>query len=182
MRYIDIVYPGKEFLLEMAENWQIHWKDYYRILQIHPLAEPEVVKAAYERLARKYHPDKNQGAASDRMKDLNEAFEVISDAVKRGRYYSVYCRRMMASPGIPRPRDTAPPVSANEPVIVTSRLGDTIEFVFRLIGILIALFAVIFFWLKYADSHSNVWLFVAAITSLLTIPFLFRLVAGVFKQ
>jgi len=63
----------------MRENWEINWKDYYKILQVHPLAEPEVVKAAFDRLARKYHPDINKDqTALARMKDLNEAFEIIN--------------------------------------------------------------------------------------------------------
>lgn len=75
----------------MKENWEIYWKDYYKILQIHPLAEPEVVKAAYDRLARKYHPDVNDNqTALARMKDLNEAFEIINSPIKRTRYDKVY--------------------------------------------------------------------------------------------
>jgi hypothetical protein len=61
------------------EPWALHWKDYYKILQVHVSAEPEVIKAAYDKLARKYHPDVNQNpTASERMKDINEAFEVLS--------------------------------------------------------------------------------------------------------
>ncbi len=75
----------------MKENWEIHWKDYYKILQIHPLAEPEVVKVAYNKLAQKYHPDTNKDStASVRMKDLNEAFEIISNPQKRTLYDTQY--------------------------------------------------------------------------------------------
>jgi Leucine-rich repeat (LRR) protein len=75
----------------MRENWEIHWKDYYQILQVHPSAEPEVIKAAYDRLARKYHPDVNQtSTASQKMKDLNEAFEILGNPEKKARYDSVY--------------------------------------------------------------------------------------------
>lgn len=35
----------------MQEPWEINWKDYYRILQVHPTAEQEVIKGAYDRLA-----------------------------------------------------------------------------------------------------------------------------------
>ncbi|MFC1972373.1 DnaJ domain-containing protein, partial [Chloroflexota bacterium] len=52
----------------MRENWEIHWKDYYQILQVQPSAEPEVIKGAYDRLSRKYHPDVNKSStASQRM-------------------------------------------------------------------------------------------------------------------
>lgn len=58
--------------------------DYYTILQVNPRAEPEVIQAAYRRLAAKYHPDVNPSPeAVERMKLLNVAYEVLSDPVKR---------------------------------------------------------------------------------------------------
>ena len=55
----------------MPENWEIHWEDYYEILQIHHSAEPEIIKAAYGKLAQKYHPDINKDpAAGERMKKI----------------------------------------------------------------------------------------------------------------
>lgn len=75
----------------MPENWEINWKDYYRILQVHPTAEQEVVKAAYDKLARKYHPDMNQSPSStQKMKDINEAYEILSNLEKRRVYHQVY--------------------------------------------------------------------------------------------
>ena len=62
-------------------------KDYYAILQVHPRAEPEVIEAAYRRLSRKYHPDvRGQADAGHRMRELNEAFEVLSDPARRRAY------------------------------------------------------------------------------------------------
>jgi len=62
-------------------------KDYYAILQVHPRAEPEVIEAAYRRLSRKYHPDvSSQADAGQRMQELNEAFEVLSDPARRQAY------------------------------------------------------------------------------------------------
>ncbi len=62
-------------------------KDYYAILQVSAHAEREVIDAAYRRLARKYHPDVDPGPdAADRMRDLNEAYEVLSDPGKRREY------------------------------------------------------------------------------------------------
>jgi curved DNA-binding protein CbpA len=82
----------------MKENWEIHWKDYYKTLQTDPLAEPEVVKAAYDRLARKYHPDRNKEVTSvKRMTDLNEAFEILSNPEKRKRYYEAYLQKQAGS-------------------------------------------------------------------------------------
>ncbi len=62
-------------------------KDYYAILQVDPRAEPEVIEAAYRRLSRKYHPDVSEKAdAGQRMRELNEAFEVLSDPARRRAY------------------------------------------------------------------------------------------------
>lgn len=61
--------------------------DYYEILQVSPDAEQEVIEAAYRRLARKYHPDVNRDArAVERMRQLNEAFEILGDPAKRADY------------------------------------------------------------------------------------------------
>ena len=58
--------------------------DYYTILQVDPCAEPEVIKAAYRRLAANHHPDVDPSPeATERMKLLNAAYEVLSDPVKR---------------------------------------------------------------------------------------------------
>ena len=58
--------------------------DYYTVLQVNPRAEPEVIQAAYRRLAVKYHPDVDPSpGAMERMKLLNAAYEVVSDPVKR---------------------------------------------------------------------------------------------------
>ena len=64
-------------------------KDYYKILQISPDAAPEVIQMAYKALAKKYHPDLNPDnaeQAQEQMKELNAAFEVLSNPEKRARY------------------------------------------------------------------------------------------------
>jgi len=82
----------------MREQWEIHWKDYYKILQIDPSAEPEVVDGAYVRLAKKYAPDVNKDpGANDRMKDLNEAKEVLKDPERRKRYHDEWLRESRRS-------------------------------------------------------------------------------------
>ena len=61
--------------------------DYYAILQVAPSAEQEVIDAAYRRLAAKYHPDVNHSAgALERMKQMNVAYDVLSDPRKRAEY------------------------------------------------------------------------------------------------
>ena len=57
----------------MREPWQIHWRDYYDILQVTSTAEVEVIEGAYRRLAAKYHPDKGATADEERMKLIGEA-------------------------------------------------------------------------------------------------------------
>jgi DnaJ-class molecular chaperone len=63
-------------------------KDYYEVLGVGHGATEEQVKAAYRKLARKFHPDLNPGdkAAEDRFKELQEAYDVLSDAEKRKLY------------------------------------------------------------------------------------------------
>lgn len=74
--------------------------DYYRILQVHPKAEKEVIDAAYRRLASKYHPDVSKVSdAAERMKQINAAYEVLSDPDRRAAYDAA--RGMAASPGTP---------------------------------------------------------------------------------
>ena len=56
-------------------------KDYYKALGVAKTAKPAEIKAAYRKLARKYHPDANKGDASaeERFKEISEAYSVLSD-------------------------------------------------------------------------------------------------------
>lgn len=63
--------------------------NYYEILEIKENASPEVIKAAYKALAKKYHPDTRSESNCDfrkTMADINEAYEVLSDENKRREY------------------------------------------------------------------------------------------------
>lgn len=60
-------------------------KDYYKILGVHRGASADEIKKAFRRLAHQYHPDK-KGGDERRFKEINEAYQVLSDAKKRAEY------------------------------------------------------------------------------------------------
>jgi curved DNA-binding protein len=65
----------------------MEFKDYYKILGVEKTADDAEIKKAYRKLARKYHPDVSKLADADvRMKEINEAREVLSDVEKRAAY------------------------------------------------------------------------------------------------
>ncbi|XP_057469288.1 uncharacterized protein LOC130758404 [Actinidia eriantha] len=63
-------------------------KDYYRILEVDYDATEEAIRSNYIRLALKWHPDKqkDQDSATSRFQEINEAYQVLSDPVKRREY------------------------------------------------------------------------------------------------
>ena len=63
----------------------MEFKDYYKTLGVDRSADDKAIKTAYRKLARKYHPDVNKGAA-ERFKEISEAYTVLSDPEKRKRY------------------------------------------------------------------------------------------------
>ncbi len=68
----------------------MEYKDYYEILGVKRDAGDSEIKSAYRKLARKYHPDVNKTKeAESKFKDINEAYEVLSDKAKRQRYDSL---------------------------------------------------------------------------------------------
>jgi curved DNA-binding protein len=65
----------------------MEFKDYYEALGVEPGAGEAEIKAAYRRLARKYHPDvSKEKGAEERFKSVNEAYEVLRDKDKRAQY------------------------------------------------------------------------------------------------
>lgn len=65
----------------------MEFKDYYRILGVDRKADSKAIGEAFRRLARHYHPDVNKDPqAAERFKEINEAYQVLSDPEKRARY------------------------------------------------------------------------------------------------
>ncbi len=102
--------------------------DPYKILQVDSEADPEVIQAAYRRLAQKYHPDVAPGPeAAERMKAINVAWEILGDPARRAAHDRERAEAA-GSPGMPPasgpsggsgapggPRSSAAGPSANGP-------------------------------------------------------------------
>lgn len=66
-------------------------KNYYEILQVNENASQEIIEKAYKVLAKKYHPDlqndmKKKELSEDKLKQINEAYDILSDSFLRGQY------------------------------------------------------------------------------------------------
>lgn len=71
------------------------FRDLYRIMQVHHLAEPEVIEGAYKKLSKKYHPDANRDSGSEeKMKLINYAYSILSNPGRRREYDLDFNRRL----------------------------------------------------------------------------------------
>jgi curved DNA-binding protein CbpA len=96
-------------------------KDHYKLLQVDPTADPEVIKAAYKALARKLHPDDDfTGIEEYRLKELTHAFNILHDPAERKAYdlRRAYLRMRPLGPGT----EEAP-----EEVELTNHLAERIN-------------------------------------------------------
>ncbi|MGI4814651.1 MAG: DnaJ C-terminal domain-containing protein [Janthinobacterium lividum] len=84
----------------------MEFKDYYSILGLKPAASEDEIRRAYRKFARKYHPDVSKEADAEvRMRDINEAYDVLRDKEKRSAYDNLAAQ--VGSGG--RGADFAPP-------------------------------------------------------------------------
>ncbi|MGE3403920.1 MAG: DnaJ C-terminal domain-containing protein [Vicinamibacterales bacterium] len=89
----------------------MEFKDYYATLGVTKTASDKELKAAYRKLARKFHPDVNPGdkASESTFKEINEAYEVLGDPAKRKKYdelganWRMYDEQAQAAGGGPNP-------------------------------------------------------------------------------
>jgi DnaJ-class molecular chaperone len=79
-------------------------KNYYQVLGIDKGASQEEIKKAFRRMASLYHPDhnpQNTGEAEEKFKDVNQAYEVLSDGARRRQYDLLIQQRRQRSREIP---------------------------------------------------------------------------------
>ena len=68
----------------------MEFKDYYAILGISRYSTADEIRTAYRTLSKKWHPDLNPGQdVSQKMQDINEAYAILKDSVKKGRYDNI---------------------------------------------------------------------------------------------
>ena len=109
-------------------NWNIDpLKDYYAVLGVLPSAELVVIRAAYRALALRYHPDQCQGqqfVAEVRMRELNEACEILSNEEARSRYDAV--RTQNAGIVVPLLQNRLATPSATDQQLARKQMGTFI--------------------------------------------------------
>ena len=136
-------------------------ESYYELLQVTPTADLEIITAAYRALIRRHHPDRNPSPTADATtKRLNEAWEILSDPVKRAKYDREFAAGSSSRPAppprppnrptqeTPPPRPKPPPPRASQPqpatddwALLWSYLG-LLGVVAIAVGVIVLLFVV----------------------------------------
>lgn len=124
-------------------------RDYYEVLGVTPLAEEDVVRAAYRALMNRYHPDKSPNDpehARTRVREITEAYATLSDPVLRARYDR---SRGGSSAPPPQPRSSSPDSGPAVPERKHSREG---RIVLGIVGVVVAFVAATFFATSYEEQ------------------------------
>lgn len=110
-----------------------NWEDYYQILGVDSEAGLEQIRRAYRALVMDYHPDRQTGAtdavrrlAEDKLKEINRAYEVLSDPQKRRRYHAGWFPRNSPTRPAPAPASdswVSPRPAASSPAGGASSAG-----------------------------------------------------------
>lgn len=95
-------------------------KDYYLILGVPLDAPPDAIRSAFRRLALRYHPDRRGEASVRVFQDISEAYDVLSDPVRRARY-DREARRLERHVPVAPARARHPEPLMSEPIAVTGR-------------------------------------------------------------
>jgi curved DNA-binding protein CbpA len=150
-------------------------KTYYQVLQVDPSAEPEVIAAAYKRLALKYHPDTNHAPeAKARMQALNAAYAVLSVPAERARYDASLRRTDYAPPPSPAPEPEPPQTRpARPPGKVYSQADTNLGRAFIASFVVIA--GVLFFLLRAVARSPGVILAILLIAGIISFMVAFRI-------
>jgi DnaJ-class molecular chaperone len=130
--------------------------DYYRVLRVDPAAEPEVINAAYRKLAAMYHPDVDTSPdAAARMVEINQAYGILKDPDSRAAYDRA---RGMAN--------TRRPVGAPGGAVPATG-GSGFEGVARAIMMMVVSSLIVTFVLESFTGPGGKWLAIVVIGGLL---------------
>jgi hypothetical protein len=101
----------------------------YEVLQVSPKASPEVVQAAYRVLARAYHPDVNTSPNAARMmRQVNAAYNVLSDPDRRARYDAQRAHSWRTRPGTqPHVRPGRAATAAKQPTPIRANMAKSVR-------------------------------------------------------
>src|SRR5436305_4593097 len=90
-------------ILEMIRG-TILVKDYYSVLSVNPGSTPAQIDAAYRRLMQRYHPNaRSSPQAMERMREVNQAWRILSDATQRAAYDRARAGETTYEPPTPAP-------------------------------------------------------------------------------
>jgi len=90
-------------------------KDYYEVLEINPHAGPEAIAEAYDRLSRRYQPDEDALPTDpERMREIDEAFDILDDPQRRAEYDRLRFRPSVAASAVSEAITVAKPRTGRE--------------------------------------------------------------------